>query len=115
MVTATDATEAFDEAIAAQHLARLHPRLASSPSEILGIPEYASAIEACSAFATLAETYHPKRYRALAAPLAERAGEAFRQLERALEQHLALVPVRPTRRITELGLPSPRPPGDAQP
>lgn len=115
MVTVTDATEAFDDALAAQHLARLHHRLASSPSEILGIPEYASAVEACTAFAALAETYHPKRYRTLAPPLAESARQAFQQLEQALAQHLALLRVRPTRRITELGLPSPRPPGDAQP
>lgn len=114
MVTATDATEAFDEAIAAQHLARLHHRLASSPSEILGIPEYASAVEACTAFAALAETYHPKRFRTLSPPLADRARLAFQQLEQALAQHLALLPNRPTRRITERGLPPPRPPGEGQ-
>ncbi len=115
MVTVTDATEAFDDALAAQHLARLHHRLASSPSEILGIPEYASAVEACTAFAALAETYHPKRYRTLSPPLADRARAAFQQLEQALAQHLAQLPVRPTRRITERGLPPPRPPGGEQP
>ncbi len=115
MVTATDATEAFDEAIAAQHLARLHRRRASTPSEILGSPESASAVEACTAFAALAETYHPKRYRTLSLPLVDRARLAFQQLEQALAQHLALLSARPTRRSTERGLPAVRPPGDAPP
>jgi len=116
MVTVTDATEAFDEAIAAPHLARHHHCLAASPSEILGIPESATAIEACTAFAALAEAYHPERFRPLSLALADRARLALQQLEQALALHLAMLAARPTRRITKLGLPPPRPPGeDAQP
>lgn len=114
MVTATDATEALDEVLATQHLARLDPRLTCSPSTILGIPAYATAIDACVAFAALAQIYHPKRYRSLSPQVAARAQQVFGQLEQALAQYLAVLPMRPTRRITERGLPPPRPPGDAQ-
>ena len=91
-------THLTDE-IATQQLSTLERRLHGSTAQILQISERATVIDACVAFAALAETYHPCRYRNVSPPLADRAQRAYLRLEEALEQFIARFPERPTREL----------------
>lgn len=88
------------EELAIQQLSTLEQRLHSSTAHILQISERASVVDACVAFAALAEIYHPRRYLTVSPPVADRAQHAYLRLQQALEQFIADIPERPTLRLT---------------
>lgn len=93
------ATPRLTAKTAGEQLDLLEQRLHMSPARILEIPEDATVIEACSAFAALALIHDPRRYVTLPPQLAHRAQLACQALQGALEQFVAGFRHRATREL----------------
>ena len=74
----------------------LESRFDGTPARILDIDDRATVIDACTAFAALAEIHHPRRYVVLSPSTTHRAQRAYRRLQLALSHFIASIPDRPT-------------------
>ena len=74
----------------------LEARFDGTPARILEIDDRATVIDACTAFAALADIHHPRRYLIMSPSTTHRAQRAYRRLQLALSHFIAAIPDRPT-------------------